>query len=99
MTASGPVRVVVAEDHPSVRADFVALLDDEPDLRVVGEAPDGRSAVDLAIRRRPDVVVMDIRMPGLDGLGALREIGVALGRHAPAVLVVTTFGLDEYVLA
>ena len=92
-----PLRVVVADDHPAVRADFVTLLSGAPDLAVVGAAADGHAAVDLTTRLRPDVVVMDVRMPGADGLTALREINRRLGPAAPAVLVVTTFELDEYV--
>ncbi len=91
------LRVVVADDHPAVRADFATLLSGEPDLDVVGAAADGRAAVDLTMRLRPDVVVMDIRMPRTDGLSALREINRSLGEDAPAVLIVTTFELDEYV--
>ncbi len=92
-----PLRVVVADDHPWVREDFVALISAEPDLAVVGLAADGREAVDRAVELRPDVVLMDIRMPRLDGISALREINDRLGAAAPAVLVVTTFELDEYV--
>ncbi len=92
-----PLRVVVADDHPWVREDFVTLLSAEPDIDVVGQAGDGRSAVDLIVELRPDVVLMDIRMPKMDGLTALREINARLAPHPPAVLVVTTFELDEYV--
>lgn len=94
-----PLRVVVADDHPAVRADFVTLLSGAPDLAVVGAAADGRAAIELVTRLRPDVVVLDVRMPGADGLTALREINRRLGPAAPAVLVVTTFDLDEYVYA
>jgi DNA-binding NarL/FixJ family response regulator len=95
--SSQPLRVVVADDHPWVREDFVTLLSAEPDIEVVGQAGDGRHAVDLIIELRPDVVLMDIRMPRMDGLSALREINARLAPHPPAVLVVTTFELDEYV--
>ncbi len=95
--SSPPLRVVVADDHPWVREDFVTLLSAEPDIEVVGQAGDGRSAVELIVELRPDVVLMDIRMPKLDGLSALREINARLAPHPPAVLVVTTFELDEYV--
>lgn len=91
------LRVVVADDHPWVREDFATLLSAEPDIEVVATAADGRTAVDATVALRPDVVIMDIRMPGMDGLGALTEINRVLGPGAPAVLVVTTFELDEYV--
>jgi DNA-binding NarL/FixJ family response regulator len=91
------LRVVVADDHPWVREDFVALLSAEPDIDVVGQAGDGRAAVDLVVGLRPDVVLMDIRMPRMDGLSALREINARLAPDPPAVLVVTTFELDDYV--
>ena len=90
-----PVRVIVVDDQPVVRAGFVAIIDSEPDLTVVGEAGDGASAVDLARRLRPDVVLMDIRMPGMDGLTAT---GLLTGSgDGPRVLVLTTFDLDQYV--
>jgi DNA-binding NarL/FixJ family response regulator len=91
------LRVVVADDHPWIREDFVALLSAESDIDVVGQAGDGQHAVELTVELRPDVVVMDIRMPRMDGLSALRQINARLVPHPPAVLVVTTFELDEYV--
>jgi DNA-binding NarL/FixJ family response regulator len=89
------IRVLVVDDQSLVRAGFVKLLEPEPDLRVVGEAGDGSEAVDAAARARPDVVLMDIRMPRLDGIEATRRIRAQAG--APRVLVLTTYDLDEYV--
>jgi len=91
------VRVVVADDQVLVRAGFVALLTAQDDLEVVGEAADGEQAVELATRLRPDVVLMDIRMPGLDGLAATRRIAAAPQLADVRVVVLTTFELDEYV--
>jgi DNA-binding NarL/FixJ family response regulator len=88
-------RVLVVDDQPVVRAGFAAILDAEPDLSVVGMAADGAAAVELAGRLRPDVVVMDIRMPGMDGLTATRLLTGA--PDSPRVLVLTTFDLDAYV--
>jgi DNA-binding NarL/FixJ family response regulator len=91
------IRVVVADDQTLVRAGFRVLVESAPDLEVVGEAGDGIEAVELARRELPDVVLMDIRMPRMDGLEATRRI-VALDRaEAVRVLVLTTFDLDEYV--
>ena len=92
------IRVVVADDQELVRAGFVAVLATQPDLEVVGEAADGREAVDTVRRHRPDVVLMDVRMPRLDGIAATREI-CADPRSDARVLILTTFDLDEYVLA
>jgi DNA-binding NarL/FixJ family response regulator len=89
------IRVLVADDQALVRAGFRQLLEREPDLDVIGEAADGAEAVELARRGRPDVVVMDVRMPNIDGLEATRR--VLSERPAPRVLVLTTFDLDEYV--
>jgi len=89
------IRVLVADDQSMVRAGFRMLLDDEPDIEVVAEASNGREAVDLAARFAPTVILMDIRMPELDGLEATRRILAADG--AARVLVLTTFDLDEYV--
>ena len=89
------IRVLVVDDQALVRAGFVKLLEPEPDLRVVGEAADGREAVEAAIRTRPDVALMDIRMPHLDGIEATRRIRSRA--PAPRVLVLTTYDLDEYV--
>ncbi|GIJ47530.1 DNA-binding response regulator [Virgisporangium aliadipatigenens] len=89
--------MVLADDQALVRAGFRALLDAQPDFTVVGEASDGAHAVRLAAQERPDVVLMDIRMPGTDGLEATRRI-VADPRCADTrILILTTFDLDEYV--
>jgi DNA-binding NarL/FixJ family response regulator len=90
------VRVVVADDQDLVRTGLAMILDAQPDLDVVGVAADGRQAVAVAGRTAPDVVLMDVRMPVLDGVAATREILAA--RPATHVLVLTTFDLDEYVL-
>jgi DNA-binding NarL/FixJ family response regulator len=91
------IRVLVADDQTLVRAGFRVLVESAPDLEVVGEAGDGAEAVELARQQLPDVVLMDIRMPRVDGLEATRRI-VALDRaEAVRVLVLTTFDLDEYV--
>jgi DNA-binding NarL/FixJ family response regulator len=89
------IRLLVVDDQALVRAGFVKLLEPEPDLVVVGEAADGAQAADAAARMRPDVVLMDIRMPRLDGIAATRRIRAQ--PHAPRVLVLTTYDLDEYV--
>jgi DNA-binding NarL/FixJ family response regulator len=88
------IRVLVADDQDAVRAGLVLILDAAPGIAVVGEIRDGVRAVAAARELRPDVVLMDVRMPGLDGIGATRAI-VADG--GPAVLVLTTFDVDEYV--
>jgi DNA-binding NarL/FixJ family response regulator len=91
------IRVLLADDQGLVRAGFRALLDDAGDIEVVGEAGDGAAAVELARSTRPDVVLMDIRMPVLDGLEATRRIVADQLLAGVRVLVLTTFELDEYV--
>ncbi len=91
-----PTRVLIVDDQALVRAGFRLILEAQPDLLVVGEAGDGETAVGLATRLRPDVILMDIRMPGLDGLEATRRIVSASGT-APRIIILTTFDLDEYV--
>ncbi len=90
------VRVVIADDQELVRTGFRVILNSEPDIEVVGEAGDGRQVIEAAQRRGPDVVLMDIRMPHLDGLEATRRI-VTDPEEGPRVLILTTFDLDEYV--
>ena len=92
-----PVRVVIAEDQPMVRAGFRALLDSRIDVEVVGEAATGSEALEQVRTQRPDVVVMDIRMPEMDGLEATRRITTDPTLGHTRVLVLTTFELDEYV--
>ena len=89
-------KILIADDDGLVRMGLRVVLDGEPDMEVVGEAEDGQQAIDLVAELQPDLVIMDIRMPNLDGLAATRRITGA-GEHAPAVLVLTTFELDEYV--
>jgi DNA-binding NarL/FixJ family response regulator len=89
------IRVLIADDQELVRTGFRVIVNAEPDLDVVGEAGDGRQAVELARTLRPEVVLMDIRMPNVDGIEATRRL--TGGPGTPRVLVLTTFDLDEYV--
>ncbi|MEE1753324.1 response regulator transcription factor [Streptomyces sp. SP18CS02] len=93
------IRVIIVDDQAMVRAGFAALLSAQPDIDVVGEAADGRAGVEAGRSAHPDVVLMDVRMPEMDGLAAARELlnpppGVA---HRPKVLMLTTFDVDDYV--
>ncbi|TQM79265.1 LuxR family two component transcriptional regulator [Saccharothrix saharensis] len=91
------IRVLVCDDQVLVRTGLVTIIDAQPDLEVAGECGDGRTAVDLARRLDPDVVVMDVRMPVLDGIAATRLLAGADVPRPVKVLVVTTFNLDQYV--
>ena len=91
-------RILLVDDQPLLRTGFRMILSAEPDFVVVGEAGDGASAVELASRLRPDVVLMDIRMPGMDGIQATRALAGPGVAEPLKVLILTTFGLDEYVV-
>lgn len=92
---STPIRVVVADDQPLVRTGLRMVLSDVEDIAIVGEAANGHAAIALAAAERPDVVLMDVRMPGLDGIEATRAVTSV--EEPPRVLVLTTFDLDEIV--
>ena len=96
--APDPIRILIAEDQALLRASFAALMNAEPDLAVVGQAVDGAEAVALAAGARPDVVVMDIQMPGLSGIEATRRICADPALAGTRVLVLTMFEVEEYVL-
>ncbi len=91
------IRVLIADDQPLMRGALSMIIGTRPDMELVAEAADGREAVTQAVRLRPDVAVLDIRMPTLDGLAATRELA-RLGADA-RILILTTFDLDEYVTA
>ena len=93
------IRVLIADDQPLMRTGFRMILDAEPDLEVVGEAADGAEAVRLAAGARADVVLMDVRMPGMDGIEATRRLAGDGVQDPVRVLILTTFDLDEYVLS
>jgi DNA-binding NarL/FixJ family response regulator len=108
VTATRGTRVLIADDQALVRAGFRLILESQPDIAVVAEAADGAAAVRLAERFRPDVLLMDVRMPGLDGLEATRRLlgprdgdgaGPAARGDPPRIIILTTFDLDEYVYA
>jgi DNA-binding NarL/FixJ family response regulator len=93
-----PIRVVLADDHALMRSAFRVLVDSEPDMEVVGEAGDGAEAVRLVREERADLVLMDIRMPGTDGLSATRAISEDDGLRHVRVVILTTFEVDDYVI-
>ncbi|KAB8196707.1 response regulator [Nonomuraea phyllanthi] len=96
---NGAIRVIVADDQEITRTGLKMILDAQPGIEVVGEAGDGHRAVELARRLRPDVCLFDIRMPGLDGIEATRRLAGRGVADPLAVVVITTFDLDEYVYA
>jgi DNA-binding NarL/FixJ family response regulator len=103
-TPAPPVRIVVADDHQIVRSGFAGLLDTQPDFKVVGTAEDGAAAVRVCRETSPDVVLMDVRMPGMDGIEATRQLtgsgtapGPGSGDDRPRIIILTTFDLDDYV--
>jgi DNA-binding NarL/FixJ family response regulator len=92
------IRVLLVDDQPLLRTGFRMILSSEPDLTIVGEAADGAAGVEAARKLRPDVVLMDIRMPGMDGIQATRVLAGPGVENPTKVLILTTFGLDEYVV-
>jgi DNA-binding NarL/FixJ family response regulator len=96
MNATPQVRIVVVDDQQVVRDGFASLLESQPDFTIVGTASDGTEGVRVCRERQPEVVIMDVRMPGMDGIEATRQLA-ASGADGPRILILTTFDLDEYV--
>ncbi len=94
-STGSPISIIVADDHQVVRTGFAAMLDTQADFTVLGTASDGASAVQACRTLRPDLIIMDIRMPGVDGIEATRQLSSS--DHPPKVLILTTFDLDKYV--
>jgi DNA-binding NarL/FixJ family response regulator len=94
-STGSPISIIVADDHQVVRTGFAAMLDTQADFTVLGTASDGASAVQACRTLRPDLIIMDIRMPGIDGIEATRQLSSS--DHPPKVLILTTFDLDKYV--
>ncbi|MDR2348854.1 MAG: response regulator transcription factor [Bifidobacteriaceae bacterium] len=94
----GPIAVLVVDDQELVRSGFAMVIDSQTDMMVVGEAGDGHSALKAALASQPDIVMMDVRMPGMDGIAATEQI-VNMVKPPPKVIILTTFDLDEYLMA
>ncbi len=94
-----PIRILIVDDQALIRSGLRMILEAEPGLTVIGEAGDGKEAIQAATRQRPDVVLMDIRMPTMDGIEATRRLNASALDPKPRVLILTTFDLDEYVYA
>ncbi|MCI6532459.1 MAG: response regulator transcription factor [Bifidobacterium animalis] len=100
MADASRIRIVIADDQELVRAGFTMVINSQPDMQVVGQASDGTQAVQLVERLHPDIVLMDVRMPGMDGLAATAQItSHADGEQHTRVIILTTFDLDEYVMS
>ncbi|MDR0627854.1 MAG: response regulator transcription factor [Bifidobacteriaceae bacterium] len=98
MMSIEPIRVLVVDDQELVRSGFAMVIDSQPDMDVVGQAGDGHGALRAALERQTDIVLMDVRMPGMDGIAATEQI-VSLVKPPPKVIILTTFDLDEYLMA
>lgn len=97
--ADGPLRIAIVDDQPLIRAGFAMVVDSQPDMEVVLQAGDGAEAVDALRGRLVDIILMDVRMPVMDGIDATRRVLAQAGSVPPRVIMLTTFDIDEYVLA